>query len=215
MSTKNILLTGVGGQGTILASKLLTNGLIEAGYDVKMSEVHGMSQREGPVLTHVRFGEKVFSPIVEKRKADLIMGFEELEVLRNLDYLRDDGKGIVIFNRVRVNPMGVQMGKEKYPTNGEELIRARAGKLIALDGQAEARELGNPRVMNIILLGVLIRELGLQEIDWNRIIAENVKEKRVPLNQQALQVGLSLEKETMTARYCLSKSARQEKNSKG
>lgn len=215
MSTKNILLTGVGGQGTILASKLLTNGLIEAGYDVKMSEVHGMSQREGPVLTHVRFGEKVFSPIVEKRKADLIMGFEELEVLRNLDYLRNDGKGIVIFNRVRVNPIGVQMGKEKYPTNGEELIRARAGKLIALDGQAEARELGNPRVMNIILLGVLIRELGLQEIDWNRIIAENVKEKRVPLNQQALQVGLSLEKETMTARYCLSKSARQEKNSKG
>ena len=108
-------------------------------------------------------------------------------------HAHDDGKGIVIFNRVRVNPMGVQMGKEKYPTNGEELIRARAGKLIALDGQAEARELGNPRVMNIILLGVLIRELGLQEIDWNRIIAENVKEKYVPLNQQALQVGLKLE----------------------
>ncbi len=193
MSTKNILLTGVGGQGTILASKLLTNGLIEAGYDVKMSEVHGMSQREGPVLTHVRYGKMVYSPIVEKRKADLIMGFEELEVLRNLDYLRDDGQGIVIFNRVRVNPMGVQMGKEKYPTNGEELIRNRAGKLIALDGQAKARELGNPRVMNIILLGVLIRELGLQDIDWNRIIAENVKEKFVPLNQQALQVGINLE----------------------
>jgi len=193
MSTKNILLTGVGGQGTILASKLLTNGLIEAGYDVKMSEVHGMSQREGPVLTHVRYGEKVFSPIVEMRKADLIMGFEELEVLRNLDYLRDDGKGIVIFNRVCVNPMGVQMGKEKYPTNGEELIRARAGKLISLDGQAEARELGNPKVMNIILLGVLIRELGLQEIDWNRIIAENVKEKFIPINQQALLLGIGFE----------------------
>ena len=177
MSTKNILLTGVGGQGTILASKLLTIGLIEAGFDVKMSEVHGMSQREGPVLTHVRFGEKVYSPIVEKRKADLIVGFEELEVLRNLDYLRDDGQGIVIFNRVRVNPIGVQMGKDKYPTNGEELIRARAGKLIALDGQAKARELGNPRVMNIILLGVLIRELGLQHIEWNQIIALNIKEK--------------------------------------
>ena len=193
MSTKNILLTGVGGQGTILASKLLTNGLIEAGYDVKMSEVHGMSQREGPVLTHVRYGEKVYSPIVEKRKADLIVGFEELEVLRNLDYLRDDGEGIVIFNRVRVNPIGVQMGKDKYPTNGEELIRARAGKLIALDGQAKARELGNPRVMNIILLGVLIRELGLEHIDWNHIIAQNVEEKYVPLNQEALQVGMNLE----------------------
>ena len=193
MSIKNILLTGIGGQGTILASKLLTLGLIDAGYDVKMSEVHGMSQREGPVLTHVRYGEKVFSPIVEKRKADIIMGFEELEVLRNLDYLRDDGKGIVIFNRVRVNPMGVQMGKEKYPTNGEELIRERAGKLIALDGQADARELGNPKVMNIILLGVLIKQLGLEDFDWNRIIAENVKEKFVALNQQALQLGIGFE----------------------
>lgn len=193
MSTKNILLTGVGGQGTILASKLLTNGLIEAGYDVKMSEVHGMSQREGPVLTHVRYGEKVYSPIVEKRKADLIVGFEELEVLRNLDYLRDDGQGIVIFNRVRVNPIGVQMGKDKYPTNGEELIRARAGKLIALDGQAEARELGNPRVMNVILLGVLIRELELKHIDWNSIISQNIKEKYVPLNQKALEVGMNHE----------------------
>ena len=193
MSIKNILLTGIGGQGTILASKLLTLGLIDAGYDVKMSEVHGMSQREGPVLTHVRYGEKVFSPIVEKRKADIIMGFEELEVLRNLDYLRDDGKGLVIFNRVRVNPMGVQMGKEKYPTNGEVLIRERAGKLIALDGQAEARELGNPKVMNIILLGVLIKQLGLEDFDWNRIIAENVKEKFVALNQQALQLGIGFE----------------------
>lgn len=193
MSTKNILLTGVGGQGTILASKLLTIGLIKAGFDVKMSEVHGMSQREGPVLTHVRYGERVYSPIVEKHKADLIVGFEELEVLRNLDYLRDDGQGIVIFNWVRVNPIGVQMGKNKYPTNGEDLIHARAGKLIALDGQAEARELGNPRVMNIILLGVLIRELGLQEIDWNHIIAENVKEKYVSLNQAALQVGQNLD----------------------
>jgi indolepyruvate ferredoxin oxidoreductase beta subunit len=193
MSTKNILLTGVGGQGTILASKLLTVGLIDAGYDVKMSEVHGMSQREGPVLTHVRFGKKVFSPIVEKRKADVIMGFEELEVLRNLDYLRDDGRGIVIFNRVRVNPMGVQTGQDKYPTNGEELIRARAGKVIALDGQAMARELGNPRVMNIILLGALVKQLGLEEIDWLRVIAENVKEKYVPLNQEALKLGLGLE----------------------
>ena len=192
MSTKNILLTGVGGQGTILASKLLTHGLIEAGFDVKMSEVHGMSQREGPVLTHIRYGDKVYSPIVEKRRADLILGFEELEVLRNMDYLRDDSQGVVILNRVRVNPIGVQMGKDKYPTNGEELIRARAGKLIALDGQAEARELGNPRVMNIILLGVLVGELGLEHFDWNRIIAENVKEKFIPLNQEALRVGMNL-----------------------
>ena len=133
MTTKNILLTGVGGQGTILASKLLTEGLLSQGYDVKMSEVHGMSQREGPVLTHVRYGEKVFSPIVEAKRADVIIGFEELEVLRNLEYLRKDGKGIIILNKVRVYPIGVQNGSEKYPENAAELISARAGKVVAMD----------------------------------------------------------------------------------
>ncbi len=192
MTTKNILLTGVGGQGTILASKLLTEGLLSQGYDVKMSEVHGMSQREGPVLTHVRFGDKVFSPIVEAKKADVIIGFEELEVLRNLEYLRKDGKGIVILNRVRVNPIGVQNGSDKYPENAEGLISARAGKVIAMDASEEARKIGNLRVMNIILLGASVRQLGLEEIDWGRVIAENVKPQFVELNQQAFELGKSL-----------------------
>jgi indolepyruvate ferredoxin oxidoreductase beta subunit len=192
MTTKNILLTGVGGQGTILASKLLTEGLLSQGYDVKMSEVHGMSQREGPVLTHVRFGEKVFSPIVEAKRADVIIGFEELEVLRNLEYLREDGEGIVILNRVRVYPIGVQNGSEKYPENVAELISARAGKMIAMDANEEARKLGNIRVMNIILLGASVRQLGLEGIDWGRIIAENVKPQYVELNQQAFELGKSL-----------------------
>lgn len=192
MTTKNILLTGVGGQGTILASKLLTEGLLSQGYDVKMSEVHGMSQREGPVLTHVRFGEKVFSPIVEAKRADVIIGFEELEVLRNLEYLREDGKGIVILNRVRVYPIGVQNGSEKYPENAAELISVRAGKMIAMDASEEARKLGNIRVMNIILLGASVRQLGLEGIDWGRIIAENVKPQYVELNQQAFELGKSL-----------------------
>ena len=192
MTTKNILLTGVGGQGTILASKLLTEGLLSQGYDVKMSEVHGMSQREGPVLTHVRFGEKVFSPIVEAKRADVIIGFEELEVLRNLEYLREDGKGIVILNRVRVYPIGVQNGSEKYPEYAAELISARAGKMIAMDASEEARKLGNIRVMNIILLGASVRQLGLEGIEWGRIIAENVKPQYVELNQQAFELGKSL-----------------------
>jgi len=192
MTTKNILLTGVGGQGTILASKLLTEGLLSQGYDVKMSEVHGMSQREGPVLTHVRFGEQVFSPIVETKKADVIIGFEELEVLRNLEYLREDGKGVVILNRVRVNPIGVQNGSEKYPGNVEEFISARAGKVIAMDASEEARKLGNLRVMNIILLGASVRQLGLEEIDWGKVIAENVKSQYVELNQQAFELGKNL-----------------------
>jgi len=192
MTTKNILLTGVGGQGTILASKLLTEGLLSQGYDVKMSEVHGMSQREGPVLTHVRFGEKVFSPIVEAKKADVIIGFEELEVLRNLEYLREDGEGIVILNKVRVNPIGVQNGSDKYPENVAEQISARAGKVIAMDASEEARKLGNLRVMNIILLGASVRQLGLEEIDWGKVIAANVKPQYVALNQKAFELGKSL-----------------------
>lgn len=192
MTVKNILLTGVGGQGTILASKLLTEGLLSRGYDVKMSEVHGMSQREGPVLTHVRFGDKVFSPIVEAKKADVIIGFEELEVLRNLEYLREDGKGIVILNKVRVNPIGVQNGSDKYPENIESLISKRAGKVIAMDASKEAQQLGNPRVMNIILLGASVRQLGLDDIDWDKVIAENVKPQYVELNQKAFELGKSL-----------------------
>jgi indolepyruvate ferredoxin oxidoreductase beta subunit len=192
MITKNILLTGVGGQGTILASKLLTEGLLSQGFDVKMSEVHGMSQREGPVLTHVRYGEKVFSPIVEAKKADVIIGFEELELLRNLEYLREDGKGIVVLNKMRVNPIGVQNGSDKYPENAAELISKRAGKVIAMDASEEARKLGNLCVMNIILLGASVRQLGLEGIDWNRVIAENVKPQYVELNQKAFELGKSL-----------------------
>jgi indolepyruvate ferredoxin oxidoreductase beta subunit len=192
METKNILLTGVGGQGTILASKLLTQGLLQHGYDVKMSEVHGMSQREGPVLTHVRYGSQVWSPVVEKGTADIIVGFEELEVLRNLEYLRSDGQGIVVLNLARVNPIGVQNGSDKYPENIPDLIRARAAKMIALDANEEARKLGNARVMNVILLGVLIKQMGLEDIDWPAIIAQNVKEQFREINLQALELGLSL-----------------------
>ncbi len=192
METRNILLTGVGGQGTILASKLLTQGLLQHGYDVKMSEVHGMSQREGPVLTHVRYGSKVWSPVVEKGTADIIVGFEELEVLRNLEYLRSDGQGIVVLNLARVNPIGVQNGSDKYPENIPDLIRARAAKMIALDANEEARKLGNARVMNVILLGVLIKQMGLEGIDWPAIIAQNVKEQFRGINLQALELGLSL-----------------------
>jgi len=152
-----------------------------------------MSQREGPVLTHVRYGKKVWSPVVSKKKGDIIIGFEELEVLRNLEYLRDDGEGVVILNRARVNPIGVLSGKDVYPPNIQELIEARAGRVIALDATEEAEKLGNPRTMNIILLGVALKALGLHdEIDWNKIIAENVREQFVEVNQKALKLGMSL-----------------------
>ncbi|MEA4812458.1 MAG: indolepyruvate oxidoreductase subunit beta [Anaerolineaceae bacterium] len=192
MRTKNILLTGVGGQGTILASKLLTLGLMSQGLDVKMSEVHGMSQREGPVLTHVRFGEKVYSPVVEKGKGDIMIGFEELEVLRNLDYLRDDGEGIVVLNTVKVNPIGVQAGTDKYPQNVEALIRKKTKHLIVVDATAKAKNLGSPKVMNIILLGAIIKYMQLQDINWEKIIEENVKKAFVDINKKALRLGMEL-----------------------
>ncbi|MBS5597130.1 MULTISPECIES: indolepyruvate oxidoreductase subunit beta [Peptostreptococcus] len=188
--TKNILLTGIGGQGTITASKLLTIGLMSAGYDVKMSEVHGMSQREGQVLTHLRYGDKVYSPVVPQGEADIIMGFEELEVLRNIDYLREDG--VVVLNTARFNPIGVLSGKDKYPENTKELIEARAGKVYAFDASEEAKKLGNQKVMNIILLGTIIKKMNLEEIDWDKIIEENVKEKFIEINKKALRVGIEL-----------------------
>lgn len=192
MSTKNILLAGVGGQGTILASKLLTLGLMSIGLDVKMSEVHGMSQREGPVLTHVRFGKKVYSPVVEKGKGDILIGFEELEALRNLDYLRGDGDGIVVLNTARINPIGVLTGAEKYPENIGGLIHKKTRHLITVDATAEAQKLGSSKVMNIILLGALIKYMKLEDIDWEAIIASNVKKNYIDLNLQALRLGLHL-----------------------
>ncbi len=188
--TKNILLTGIGGQGTITASKLLTIGLMSAGYDVKMSEVHGMSQREGQVLTHLRYGEKVYSPVVPMGEADIIMGFEELETLRNIDYLKPNG--IVVQNTVRFNPIGVLSGKDKYPDDILELINERAGKLYAFNASAKAEELGNHRVMNIILLGVIIKNMELTHIDWDKIIEENVKPQFIELNKKALKIGVEL-----------------------
>ncbi len=190
--SRNILLTGIGGQGTILASKLLSLGLQSAGYDVKMSEIHGMSQREGSVLTHVRYGKQVFSPVVEKGQADLIIGFEELEVLRNLDYLKRDGQGIVVLNRNQVNPVGVLSGKDSYPANIMDLVSARAGRHIAYDATSEARALGNARVMNIILLGSIVDLMGLSDIDWEGIIRDTVAPRFVDINLKALARGREL-----------------------
>lgn len=189
-NTKNVLLTGIGGQGTITASKLLTIGLMSAGYDVKMSEVHGMSQREGQVLTHLRYGDKVFSPVVPLSKADIIVGFEELEVLRNIDYLKEDGT--VVLNKARFNPIGVLSGKDTYPSNTEEFIRNRAKNFYAFDASCEAIKLENQKVMNIILLGTIVKNMKLENIDWDAIIEENVKPKFVELNKKALRVEMDL-----------------------
>lgn len=184
--TKSILLVGVGGQGTILASKLLTIGLMEAGYDVKMSEIHGMSQRGGSVSSQVRYGERVWSPVIEKGGADILVAFEQMEALRWLEYMR--GTGRIIVNDYRINPMPVVSGLVKYPEDILEDLRRMPGTVVVKAGD-KATLLGNPKVMNIILLGATIELMGLAGIDWHRIIRENVKPAFVELNITAFDEG--------------------------
>ncbi len=188
--TKSIMLVGVGGQGTILASKLLTLGLMEAGYDVKMSEIHGMSQRGGSVSSQVRYGmDKVYSPVIEIGGADMIVSFEKMEALRYLKYLKLGGK--IVVNNYRMNSVSTLVGKFEYK---EEKIDNKLKELNAtvVDAAKKAEELGNVKVMNVILLGSLVKSMNLEQIDWQGIIRKNVKEKFIDLNIKAFEEGLKL-----------------------
>ena len=188
--TKNILLAGVGGQGTILAAKMLTIGLMEEGYDVKMSEIHGMSQRGGDVVSQVRYSrDKVYSPVIEKGTADIVVAFEEMEALRNLEYLKEDG--IVVVNKERIPSMTVLTGAEKYPEAIIPELEKAAKRVIAIDASELAKDLGNVKAANVILLGALIKAMNLTEINWENIVKENVKEKFVELNLKALALGMT------------------------
>lgn len=195
--TKSIMLVGVGGQGTILASKLLTIGLMEAGYDVKMSEIHGMSQRGGSVSSQVRYSEdNVYSPVIEIGAADMIVSFEKMEALRYLKYLKPEGK--VVVNNYRLNSVSTLVGKFEYK---EEEIDSELKRLNAkiIDAAKEAEELGNAKVMNVILLGSLVKSMGLEKIHWEDIIRKNVKEKFIDLNIKAFRVGIDLVEEAIKA----------------
>lgn len=187
--TNNILLVGVGGQGTILASKLLTIGLLESGYDVKMSEIHGMSQRGGSVSSHVRYGDKVESPVIELGGADILVSFEKMEALRYLNYLKPNG--IVVVNDFEISSMPILSGKADYPENAVEVLKSKA-KTIVIDGAKEAETIGNSKVMNVILLGTIIKSMKLEDIDWNKILRDNIKPKLVDINLKALEVGMNL-----------------------
>lgn len=185
--TKSILLVGVGGQGTILASKILTTGLMEAGYDVKMSEIHGMSQRGGSVSSQVRYGEKVESPVIGRGNADMIVSFEKMEALRNLEYLKPEGKLVV--NDVEIPSMSVITGDEEYPEGILEEIQSHAATKVVKATEI-AENLGNEKAANMVLLGTIIKSMGLEGIDWNTIIKDNVKPRFVELNCKALQAGM-------------------------
>ena len=187
MKTKNILLVGVGGQGTITAAKLLTTGLMEAGYDVKMSEIHGMSQRGGSVSSQVRYGDAVQSPVIEMGTADIIVAFEKMEALRYIDFLKEDGK--IIVNDAEIWPLPVVIGKATYPEKILETLQEKADVRV-MNASAMAEEMGNLKVMNVILLGAIIKSMGLQDIEWDEIIRNNVKPKFVDLNIKAMAVGM-------------------------
>lgn len=189
MKTKNILLVGVGGQGTITAAKLLTTGLMEEGFDVKMSEIHGMSQRGGSVCSQVRYGSDVESPVIELGTADVIVAFEKMEAMRYIDFLKPNGK--VIVNDVEIWPMPVVIGKAKYHQDIiGELKKLATTKVI--EASKLAIEMGNEKVTNVILLGTIIKSMGLDNIDWDSIIRNNVKPKFIDLNIEAMAKGMDL-----------------------
>ena len=183
---RNIMIVGVGGQGSLLASKLLGHLLLNKGFDVKVSEVHGMSQRGGSVVTYVRFGEKVYSPIIDQGEADLIVSFELLEAARWLPYLKEGGR--IVTNTQMIDPMPVITGAAQYPEHLEEKIAEKA-RLDALDCLELARQAGSAKAVNIVLMGRLSRYFDFPEEDWLESIEACVPARFVDLNKTAFSLG--------------------------
>ncbi|MEA4893261.1 MAG: indolepyruvate oxidoreductase subunit beta [Peptococcaceae bacterium] len=186
----SVLIAGVGGQGTVLASKILGLVAMKAGLDVKQSEIHGMSQRGGSVVTHVRYGEKVNSPLVPVAGANVIMAFEELEALRYLPYLKKGG--LMIANKQQMLPMPVITGAAEYPRDPIAEIREKGARVIAADASSIGREKGDARAANVVLLGILSKELSFPEEIWLEAIKESMKPKLVGMNLGAFAAGREL-----------------------
>jgi len=189
-SITNILLVGVGGQGILLASEILAEAFMIAGFDVKKSEIHGMSQRGGSVVSHVRFGKKVFSPVVPEGEGDILFGFELLETCRYLNLLRPGAK--VIANDFRIQPPSVLLGQQRYPDNLQDAIASRFPDFQLVDGIKIATETGNPRVANTVLLGAVSKHLQLDNSIWQKALQKMVPVKALEVNLRAFQAGRSL-----------------------
>ena len=188
-TSKNIMIVGVGGQGTLLTSRILGRLATEAGYDVKLSEVHGMAQRGGSVVTFVRYGEKVAEPIVEVGQADVLIAFERLEALRYLHYLKKDG--VVVVNDLRIDPITVVIGAAEYPDDIIGTLR-KSRRTIAVSATEEAKKLGAPRAFNVVVLGAAARHMSFAKEDWLRVIEATVPPKTVEINKQAFETGYAL-----------------------
>ena len=187
METKNIMIVGVGGQGSLLASRILGNAVLLKGFDVKVSEVHGMSQRGGSVVTYVKYGDKVASPVICRGEADIIMSFELLEAARWLPYLKKGG--VVITNTQQINPMPVITGAAEYPEDLAEKMRAAGAKVIAADALAIAREAGSEKAVNVALIGLMAHALGFDRETLIEAIRMSVPPKFLELNLKAFELG--------------------------
>ena len=185
---KNILIVGVGGQGTLLASVLLGNLALQKGYDVKLSEVHGMSQRGGDVVTHVKINDTtVASPLIEKGEADIIIAFEKLEAYRWLPYLKAGGAMYV--NTQQIMPMPVVLGQVDYPEDIDDALAKATGELVEFDALALAEEAGSSKAVNVVLLGAASNALPFTQEEWMDVIEKHVKPKFVELNKEAFAKG--------------------------
>ncbi len=187
METKNIMIVGVGGQGSLLASKLLGHLLLTEGYDVKVSEVHGMSQRGGSVVTYVRFGDKVYSPIIDKGEADFIVSFEQMEAARYLPYLREGGH--IVTNTQQIDPMPVITGAAKYPEDLIAKMEAKGAVVDAMDCLTLAESAGSVKAVNIVLMGRLSKYFDFTADKWEQAIEACVPEKFRDLNLKAFKLG--------------------------
>ncbi|MEI6131465.1 MAG: indolepyruvate oxidoreductase subunit beta [Bacillota bacterium] len=188
-SVKSIMFVGVGGQGTLLASRIIGNVLMSQNFDVKVSEIHGMSQRGGSVVTYVKYGDKVHSPIVEKGEADFIVAFEELEAFRYFSYLKNDGE--IIVSTGRIDPMPVIIGKEKYPDDIIAKMKSAGAKVNEVAAHCLALEAGSSKTINTVLIGVLAKKSGIDKQIWLTAIAETVAEKFLKMNIDAFELGYS------------------------
>jgi len=187
MINKSIMIVGVGGQGTLLASRIIGNVAINDGYDVKMSEVHGMAQRGGSVVTYVKYGENISSPIIEKGKADVILAFEELEASRWIQYLKKDG--LLILNSQKIDPMPVIIGAAKYPEIVVKKINEKIEHFVSLDALSLAKQAGTIKAVNVVLIGVMAKESSISKEKWLKALEITIPSKYLEMNKVAFELG--------------------------
>ena len=180
------MIVGVGGQGTLLTSRILGGLMSDAGYDVKISEVHGMAQRGGSVVTYVRYGKNVHEPIVEEGQADVLIAFERLEAARYAHFLKKDG--VLVLNDERIDPMPVVTGAAQYPENIKEELE-KEYTVHSVDAMAEAKKIGNPRVFNLVVLGMAARHMDFSKEQWMKVIESTVPPKTIEINKKAFEAG--------------------------